>query len=200
MGCGSSTAAPTSSSATSSQPSTAHPAAAAPPSATHKQKAKGESTHQKADHSKSNVDPGKSGKPSSKKAKCSTDDRYDIVKVLGEGASCKVVSARDKQTQKMYAMKIMDKSEPYNKVRQKEKRVEHEIAWYRLVALADSLLHPLLRSSSFPLLTCFFSFQVLWENETLILKTLRHPNILEWIESYEDKKTYHLLTVTRHKQ
>lgn len=71
--------------------------------------------------------------------------------MLGEGASCKVVSARDKQTSQLYAMKIMDKSESYNKV--------------------------------------------LWENETLILKTLRHNNILEWVESYEDKKTFHLLTV-----
>jgi len=31
--------------------------------------------------------------------KASTEDRYEIIKVLGEGASCKVVSARDKQTQ-----------------------------------------------------------------------------------------------------
>lgn len=52
--------------------------------------------------------------------------------------------------QKLFAMKIMDKSEAYNKV--------------------------------------------LWENETLILQTLRHPNILEWVESYEDKKTFHILT------
>jgi serine/threonine protein kinase len=37
--------------------------------------------------------------------------------------------------------------------------------------------------------------KVLWENETLILKTLRHNNILEWVESYEDKKTFHLLTI-----
>jgi len=36
--------------------------------------------------------------------------------------------------------------------------------------------------------------KVLWENETLILQTLRHPNILEWVESYEDKRTYHILT------
>ena len=37
--------------------------------------------------------------------------------------------------------------------------------------------------------------KVLWENETLVLRTLRHPNILEWVESYEDKKTFHLITV-----
>jgi serine/threonine protein kinase len=37
--------------------------------------------------------------------------------------------------------------------------------------------------------------KTLWENETLILQTLRHQNVLEWVESYEDKRTYHLLTV-----
>jgi len=80
-----------------------------------------------------------------------TEERFEIVKVLGEGASCKVVSAREKATNRMLAMKIMDKSESYNRV--------------------------------------------LWENETLILRTLRHNNILQWVDSYEDKRTYHLLTV-----
>jgi len=86
-----------------------------------------------------------------RRAKMSTDERFEIMKVLGEGASCKVVSAKDRATSQLYAMKIMDKSEPYNKV--------------------------------------------LWENETLILRTLRHANILEFVDSYEDKKTFHLLTV-----
>ena len=34
-----------------------------------------------------------------KRSKGSTEERYEIIKVLGEGASCKVVSARDKATQ-----------------------------------------------------------------------------------------------------
>ena len=80
-----------------------------------------------------------------------TEDRFVIMKVLGEGASCKVVSVRDRRTGSHYAMKIMDKSEPYNRV--------------------------------------------LFENEALILRTLQHPNILQYVESYEDKNTYHLLTV-----
>ena len=80
-----------------------------------------------------------------------TEDRFVILKVLGEGASCKVVSVRDRLRGAHYAMKIMDKSEPYN--------------------------------------------GVLFENEALILRTLQHPNILQYVESYEDKSTYHLLTV-----
>lgn len=80
-----------------------------------------------------------------------TEDRFAILKVLGEGASCKVVSVRDRRSGSHYAMKIMDKSEPYN--------------------------------------------GVLFENEALILRTLQHPNILQYVESYEDKNTYHLLTV-----
>ena len=71
--------------------------------------------------------------------------------MLGEGASCKVVSVRDKRTQALYAMKIMDKAEPYN--------------------------------------------AVLFENESLILRTLQHPNILQYVDAYEDRHTFHLLTV-----
>ena len=80
-----------------------------------------------------------------------TEDRFTILKVLGEGASCKVVSVRDKHTGLAYAMKIMDKAEPYN--------------------------------------------GVLFENEALILRTLQHENILQYVDSYEDRSTYHILTV-----
>ena len=80
-----------------------------------------------------------------------TEDRFTILKVLGEGASCKVVSVRDRRSGSHYAMKIMDKSEPYN--------------------------------------------GVLFENEALILRTLQHPNILSYVDSYEDTNTFHLLTV-----
>ena len=80
-----------------------------------------------------------------------TEDRFTILKVLGEGASCKVVSVRDKRSGAAYAMKIMDKTEPYN--------------------------------------------AVLFENESLILRTLQHDNILQYVDSYEDRHTFHLLTV-----
>ena len=80
-----------------------------------------------------------------------TEDRFVILKVLGEGASCKVVAVRDRRSGGHYAMKIMDKAEPYN--------------------------------------------GVLFENEALILRTLQHPNILHFVDAYEDKNTYHLLTV-----
>ena len=90
-------------------------------------------------------------KPGHRHTLSHTEDRFVILKVLGEGASCKVVSVRDRRSGCHYAMKIMDKSEPYN--------------------------------------------GVLFENEALILRTLQHPNILQYVESYEDKNTYHLLTV-----
>ena len=90
-------------------------------------------------------------KPGHRHTLSHTEDRFVILKVLGEGASCKVVSVRDRLRGAHYAMKIMDKSEPYN--------------------------------------------GVLFENEALILRTLQHPNILQYVESYEDKSTYHLLTV-----
>ena len=80
-----------------------------------------------------------------------TEDRFTIMKVLGEGASCKVVSVKDKKSSALYAMKIMDKSEPYN--------------------------------------------VVLFDNESLILRTLQHANILQYVDSYEDRHTFHLLTV-----
>jgi calcium-dependent protein kinase len=83
--------------------------------------------------------------------KQSTEDKYSVLKVLGEGASCKVVSVQNKSSGQRLAMKILDKAESYNKI--------------------------------------------LFENETFILKTLKHENVLEFVESYEDKKTYHLLTV-----
>ena len=80
-----------------------------------------------------------------------TEDRFTILKVLGEGASCKVVSVRDKRTQALFAMKIMDKAEPYN--------------------------------------------AVLFENESQILRVLQHPNILQLVDAYEDRHTFHLLTL-----
>ena len=90
-------------------------------------------------------------KPGHRHTLSHTEDRFAILKVLGEGASCKVVAVRDRRSGSHYAMKIMDKSEPYN--------------------------------------------GVLFENEALILRTLQHPNILQYVESYEDKNTFHLLTV-----
>lgn len=78
------------------------------------------------------------------------ETKYEKVGILGSGASCEVVSVKDKSG-KMYAMKVMDKKEQFNKV--------------------------------------------LFENEKRILKMLKHPNILEFVESFEDKKSFDIVTV-----
>jgi calcium-dependent protein kinase len=74
-----------------------------------------------------------------------------VKKILGEGASCKVMAVKERSSSRYFAMKVLDKSEPYNRT--------------------------------------------LFENETQILNTLRHENILELVDAYEDKRTYNLLTV-----
>ena len=43
-----------------------------------------------------------------------TEDKYQIMKTLGEGASCKVLSVRDRSTHQLYAMKQLNRSEKYN--------------------------------------------------------------------------------------
>lgn len=104
------------------------------------------------DEAKATAHPGHRKTPSIvNPKKLSTEEKYTVLKVLGEGASCKVVSVINRGSSQLAAMKIMDKAESYNRV--------------------------------------------LFENETMILKSMKHPNILEFIESYEDKKTYHLVTV-----
>ena len=90
-------------------------------------------------------------KPRHRNTLSHTEERFTILKVLGEGASCKVVSVRDRRSGGMFAMKIMDKREPYN--------------------------------------------AVLFENESLILRSLQHDNILQLVEAYEDVNTFHLMTV-----
>jgi hypothetical protein len=79
-----------------------------------------------------------------------TEEKYQIIKVLGEGASCKVLEVKDRHTYEIYAMKILNKNEKYNRV--------------------------------------------LYENEAHILRILQHENILELVDCYEDKSSYHILT------
>ena len=43
-----------------------------------------------------------------------TEDIYQTIKTLGEGASCRVLSVRDRSTHQLYAMKILNKAEKYN--------------------------------------------------------------------------------------
>lgn len=83
--------------------------------------------------------------------RASTIAKYQILKTLGEGASCRVMAVEDKGTKRRYAMKVMDKSAEYNRS--------------------------------------------LFENEARILNALKHPNVLELVDAYEDDRTYNLITV-----
>jgi serine/threonine protein kinase len=46
-----------------------------------------------------------------------TESRYQRVRLLGTGASCEVIEAEDRVTKKHVAIKILQASEKYNKVR-----------------------------------------------------------------------------------
>lgn len=79
------------------------------------------------------------------------EDKYETIKLLGEGASCKVACVKDKTSGKLFAMKI----------------ITHRP-----------------------------EFQTMYEVEVHILAQLKHPNVVEMHEHFEDKakKSWRILT------
>lgn len=78
-------------------------------------------------------------------------DKYRELKVLGRGASCKVVEVEEIATKNKYAMKILQKNKDFS-----AKLFKHEVE---------------------------------------ILRDLKHDNILQVIESFEDDSCFYLITV-----
>jgi serine/threonine protein kinase len=133
----------------------------------------------------------------------STEERYEITKVLGEGASCKVVYGNTIAVTHI----TLTRSDSNTALLLPNFSAEPPpVCADTLLCCVVLLFCPFPCSAArekatgtmlaMKIMDKSESYnKILWENETLILKTLRHKNILEWVESYEDKRTFHLLTV-----
>jgi len=65
------------------------------------------------------------------KKKKSPSERYDTIKLLGEGASCHVLAVKDRRSGKMFAMKVMTKKESFN-----------QLLWENEKMILSKLQHP----------------------------------------------------------